>query len=150
MSGGSGGGPRLRYTWGYAVLTGTGVAGILLAAVLAGGLSPDAELTAERIFWGAWLGGVIVAALTWVWYVRRPGGLAGGRRTRPRSRAAIVAAGPFLGVVGLALNQFAPDPLRFGFLGAGSGFLLAFMVGYALAVRRQRKGTDGLPTEPSG
>ncbi len=139
-------GPGLRYTWGDLVLTAVPLAGIVYAALLAGGLSREAERSAERIFWGTWLVGAMAGGAAWAWYGRHPD----GGRSDPRTRKAVIAIAPFLGVGGLVLANFAPNAVRFGFLGAGSGFMLAVMVGYAIVVRRQRSGHRNRHPRPPG
>src|SRR6266542_3279681 len=115
-------GRRLRYTWGDVVLTVLPLITILYAAILAGNLSDWAERRAERTFWLAWLTGASIAGAVWIWYARHPQRLREDPQRRDRSRKLIVAVAPAL-ITGLALAEFAPDLLRFGVLGAGSGFI---------------------------
>lgn len=139
MGGTSGRYRRLSYTWGDGVVTLIAVAGIVYAAVLAGELAPAAERKAERAFWAAWLVGGLIASGAWVWYARHPERLREDREKRDRNRASIVTLAPTLGIAGLILAKFALYAVLFGFLGAGSGFKLVVMVGYAVVVRRQRR-----------
>ena len=126
-----------RYTWGDLFLTLIPFATLAYAIVLASGLPAETERQAERAFWIASLGGGAVGALAWRYQARHLPTRSEARRNRRRNVELIRVVATSLGVVsGFVLLHAMPTTVKFVFLGAASGFILAIMVGYAIYVRR--------------
>jgi hypothetical protein len=130
-------GARFRYTWGDVFLTLVGVGTTLYAADKATQVAKQGGSMLP--FWLAYSSGAGGAICWWAYYIRNPDAMQRSQARTARRRVIVIAAGPFLGVVGSLLVQFSPLGLQAVILGAFGGFLLATMLGYAVLVLRQRR-----------